>query len=442
MKNAKIIVFVCLLFGFAFMGCSWKSDNIEHSITRDIFYKQNLFSHAGQSAAVFGDRIFYISQEESKNGIYSMYHDGSDVKIEFEVPKTTKLIITSGAYYYIGLKKVLEKNEQLFALYEVDRDSLNKNEVAYSNYSVSEQVSVVDAYVTESGTIAVLDISSLIGSAPPQDGAFVIHPNSDDAKKEPVNKITNPEELKEIIENEINNNKWSQKEIVKNLYICLYNNDLIISSDFFIDLSGQNNKIGRYCSYIDAFHGDYIMSNLSLLDTQYFKALSADENLIICSLNNKIMFVDRSCLDVQDEITLKGIGEEMKITYIYKYDDSIFALVRKFRSDETKLFVLNVKTHGTQEVTSFNKNRLLLHIEKDKAFIAEKNIIKCITLEQNGVGETLYEIDMNGNIVKDNIFEIAGDWLFIYKRAAKTSTNHHQLMYKVNIRTKKIIDVS
>ncbi|MFA5675602.1 MAG: hypothetical protein WDA65_03685 [Christensenellales bacterium] len=440
-KYIKIIIFICLFFCIALMGCSWKTENIEYSIAEDIFRKQNLFSYAGQSAAVLGDRIFYISQEESKNGVYSMCHDGSDVKIEFEVPKTTKLIVTSEVYYYIGLKKVLEKNEQIFALYGVDRNSLNKNEVIYSNYNLSEQASVVDAYVTESGTIAVLDISGLIGSAPPQNGAFVVQPNADDAKEEHFDKVTNSEELKKKIKNEIEDDKSNRKEIDKDLYISLEHDGLITSSDFFIELSGQKNIIGRYCSYLDAFYGEYIMSNLNLLNSQYFKVLFADNNTIICSLNNKLIFIERSCLDVQDEITLKGTSEEMKITYIYIYENNIFALLNKFKSDETKLFIVNTNEHEVKEVATFNKNKLLLHLEKDKAFIAEKNIIKCNTLDQNGIGETLYEIDMKSDIVTDNIFEIAGDWLFIYKRTAKTSVESHRLIYKVNIRTKEIIEV-
>ena len=406
-KRATIGI-LALIILFCWAGCRIYSNGYEYSDTKSAMHKQDVWAYTGQSAACRDGRIYYVSQEGDKDGIYSMKDDGSDVRFELDAPKITRLIVKDDSIYYVGVNEVYE-GEKHFGLYQYDRNTSALQEVQYTE----SPDSVYDAYVTEDGTVCVMEVYSTIGSVSPHNYAYIYN------NKEP----------------------FEEKEISDGRYIQR-NSEVIYARDE-LTAGGRSNLVGdRNVSFVDAKTGMAIMNNIYLDEDRYFKALYAQDKKIWCSLDNSLLEIDSETLKINyiyafndDEL------KDLKLSYMYKDGDMAYVIFEKQWSDSQWVYALDLESSSYDKIETFSSAKELLHIEDGRIIWAQGNKVYCNSLSQDGIGDTLFEIEMPENIVSNTILEIAGDWLFIHQKAQTAGTDTNQLLYKVNLRTQEIIDV-
>ena len=69
-------------------------------------FKQDKLSSRGFAAAVYKNRIYYISNEKSEPGVYSMNMNGSDIQLEAKNPSITHIQLYKDNLYYLGLWEI------------------------------------------------------------------------------------------------------------------------------------------------------------------------------------------------------------------------------------------------------------------------------------------------------------------------------------------------
>ncbi|MGI5850456.1 MAG: hypothetical protein ACOX8Q_10415 [Christensenellales bacterium] len=408
LNKTVILSILVLMILFCFVGCRTYTKGYEYSYTQSAMHKQHVGAYTGQSAACHNGRIYYVSQEGDKDGIYSMKDDGSDVRFELEAPKITRLIVMDDSIYYVGVNEIFE-GEKHFGLYQYNRNYAGLQQVMYTEYPDS----AYDAYVTEDGTICVLEVHGTTGSIAPDDYAYIYN------NKEPFVSAT-----------------------VSGHCMIQRNDEVIYTGGILYDGYILKNMVSEVnCSFLDATTGMMVMDNMYAGDNRYFKALYAQDKKIWCSLNNSLLEIDSETLKINyiyvfDDDDLK----DLKLSYMYNCKDIAYVIFEKRWSDVQWVYALDLERSAYNKIETFNSGKALLHIENGQIIWAQGNKIHCNSISKNGIGDTAYEIEMPQNIVGNNILEIAGDWLFIHKKAQAARTDTNQLLYKVNLKTQQIID--
>ena len=383
---------------------------MEYSDTDDVARKQDVHADTGQSTAYFDGRIYYISQEDGEDGIYSMLEDGSDVHFELSVPKITRMIVTQDYIYYVGAKSPEEyEGQKVFSLYQFDRSTFETIEVEYSD-SIQ---SVYDAYVTDGGVVCVLVKRGPRGMVPPSNFAYIK-----------------------------NSSEFLKADISLNGH--LESNDEVIFAHDELNAFGKSNLVGDYnVSFLDANSGVAVMNSVELNAVPYFKVLYAEGDKIWCSLDNNLLEIDRKTLQVSFiYMNFDDKVHDMKITEMYMHDDAAFVIYEKQLGGTQLFYRLDLEYAAYNELMTFNKGKVLLKVEDEYVLWAKGNkIFSSQYIDERYrwiIGEPKLEIEMPENIVANNILEIAGDWLFIHKKASSADTETNQLLYKVNLVTKEI----
>lgn len=402
-------------------GCHIYQEGFEHSKTESIVRKQDTLINSGQYAAYNNGRIYYISQENGNDGIYSMNNDGSDVQFELSVPKITDLIVTNDYFYYVGFNRVI-KGEKYFGLFQFDRTKSKTTEVS----NTEDPESVYDAYVTRSGAIYVLAPSPLASSLPPTNYSYVIN-NSD-----------------EFITKKMLGNGQLNLHYGKNSEVFL----LFCKDDY---ASNRINAISSHnASFVDINNGTAFMDDLWIKDEPYFKALCAYDNKVWFSIDDVLYELDLELMGINFIYTISSMPQDditsgMKISEMYLSGDNAYIIFKEGTEDTEHLFALNLEKPTYSKLGDFNSKKALLNFANGKILWAEGDVIHCYSINvtefYSYIGGSVFEIKMPENIIDNKILETAGDWLFIYEKGEKTSTDPNRLLYKVNLLTKKIVDV-
>lgn len=403
-KQVRVFVIFILIVIF-FCGCRTYSPSYEYSDTRNIMRKQDVYINTGQCTAYYDGRIYYISQEDGYDGIYSMDENGGDIRFELSTPKITRLIVLEDSIYYVGVKEVYN-GETLFGLYSFNRANSTVEEVQYTQYPDS----VDDAYIATDGTVCVMEDYGVKTSNSPKDYLYLC---------------------------------GSQSFISSNI-----SNDCIIQLNSQLVFSGNNlymdaeNLIGdESCALLDAITGNILMDNTELYKAPYFKALYAQDDKLWFALDNELLEIDRETLKINFVYRFDNAVDNMKLTQMYKTEDIAYVLFEKRGSDIQLLYALQLEQAWSMEIGSFNNNKVLLHISNGSICWAENDMIYCNIINEAGIGSSIFDIEMPKSIIKGNLLEIAGNWLFIYKSAQAAGVQTNQLLYKVNLSTQNIIAV-
>ena len=94
-----ICIVLLILIASIIHGCFFDIDQPQIRVNM----KQDVMSDNGISAAVSGDRIYYVSNEEKTSGIYSMKMDGTDVQLEVSNPSVLYIQIFEDEIVYSGI---------------------------------------------------------------------------------------------------------------------------------------------------------------------------------------------------------------------------------------------------------------------------------------------------------------------------------------------------
>ena len=411
-----LVLVTFVLMGF---GCTiYMPWNLEESKTRTVMYKPDANHYAGQMAVCWDNRIYYVSDETGDDGIHSMKTDGSDVRFEFEAPKITRLIATDDAFYYVGVYKIEEKNHQLFALFKKEHD-LSELEMLPMVYEYAE--STCDAYITQDRAIAVIEIAGTTSSAGTQETLNFIG----------VDRIV-----------EINNGDkyfFDNKEVYS---FNVYADELgayAFSGEITSYHDGENVQIEQM-SVVDTLKGISVMSYISHESMQYIKLLYVLDNTFVFGEYNKLVLMDRDTREKYKKIVVENIEEDMWIDYVFECDNGFMAIAKQENRNNDKLFFINTDTDETAELMKLN-DKVLIDVRENKVLYAQGNFIRCQAVNELSLGDMIYEIRMPENVMRNNVFEIAGDWLFIHKHVNNVEWATNQLLYKINLKTQEVIDV-
>ena len=260
---------------FCLFGCRTYIPGTEYSLTRDVMRKQNTWVDTGQSAAFYGDKIYYVSQENGQDGIHSMNKDGTDVQFICSAPKITRLIVSEKRLYYVGVKETYE-GVKLFGLFSYDLESNITEEIPYTD----SPSSVYDAYVTEDGTSYVLEMGNVSAPYVPRKLLY-IYPKPDDLAASTV--MTYDKDKSEL---------WQNGEI---LYI--YEN--AVSQDNDPDMEPDNFIDEGPFSFLNLSTGAALMDNLEeAYSERYFKVLLKQDDVIWCSMGNTLLEINADSAEV------------------------------------------------------------------------------------------------------------------------------------------------
>ena len=408
-------VFVTLIVG---SGCVHLQRNLEESKTREVMYKPHPTHYAGQMAVCWGDRIYYVSSESGKDGIHSMRSDGSDVRFEFEVSKITRLIATDEAFYYVGVYEIEEKNHQLFALFKKEHD-LSESEMLPMVYEYAE--STCDAYVAQDKVIAVIEIAGTTSSVGTQETLNFIG----------VDRIV-----------EINNGDKYYFDNSQVYSVNVYADELgtyAFSGEITRYHDGENVQIEQM-SVVDTLTGISVMSYISHESMQYIKLLYVLDDTFVFGEYNKLVLMDRYNHEKYKKIEVKNMEEGMWIDYVFKCDDGFVAIVKQENRNNDQLFIINTDSDETAEIMKLS-DKILIDVQVGSVFYAKGNRIYCQAIDGISLGDVVCETRIPENLMRNKVFEIAGDWLFIHKHVNNVEWATNQLLYKVNLKTQEVIDV-
>lgn len=425
-KIATILAVFLLLMLF-FSGCHFYFGNHDWSDTENTKLKQNVNAYFGQLAAYYDGRIYYVSQEKGDNGLYSMNPDGTDITFECGLPKITHLIIRPDGYYYVGLKEI-EEGQRIFGLYFNDKTSNTAEEIQYWE----DQQCVNAAYVAEDGTICIIEKQHINTSIPPEDSTYITDSRiqSSDTGEEPDTRI-----VSDVLQ-------YNTGNVTDGFVIDISKNFIVGREDHIpYEVEEDNYPYGKNhigydgFSFYDINQKEIIMDSNVLNNDNVFKIQYADEERILCSVNNKLIEMNPETLETRCEYKFDNTNEKMKITFLFKSGDIVYAVFESYGNSNKELYYLDLNTLSNGKAATFNTGKRLLNIYNGTILWAEGNGIYCSNLSENGIGDNIFNIDMPENIVDNTISEVASDWLFIHRLSNDKTTN--KLLYKINLKTQE-----
>ena len=99
---------------------------------------------------------------------------------------------------------------------------------------------------------------------------------------------------------------------------------------------------------------------------------------------------------------------------------------------------MNSKRLNYTELKTFDDKSILLNFQVDCVIYAEEDKIICQEVGEDGLGDIEYELEFNDNIVQNCLFEVVGNWVFIYDKGKPNNQSPFELVYRVNLKTKEI----
>ena len=411
-RTFALILIMVLLFSF-FAGCQVR--NFEWCNVKDTLYKNNVNGAYGQFATGYKDRIYYISNDNDKDGVYSMDSGGEDIRIEFEFNKIIKLIVTDEKIYFIGFEDIGKRKQEIYSFYEFDRES----KVISVIRGDVENESVENALITGS-EIFLRVIESLNSSQAPNSFTYDILD-----KKNECLISTNLEGLDNEHEYEIS----------------IYENYIITSVKYLYSMN-SNLESGKYDTNTSVYSistGESLMWRHLEAENNNFKVIYTDDNNIYLSYMNQLIVYDRDTIELKEIISFAGISDYEQIDYLIKSEESM-VLIFNSNKDNIRLFSLDKDTFKYNEIKSFNDETVLINVQNGGILFADDNQIIFQSMSVDGLEEVEYIIDFDEDIVDNNVFEVATNWLFIYSKGKKSDTSSFELLYRVNLETEEIIE--
>ena len=418
-KKALFVMVIALLVSIGCGGCNRFFEvldkDIDYGHICDVMRKQDVWMYTGQSAAVHDGRIYYVSQEGEEDGIFSMDLEGGDVQFELAVPKITRLIVNDDSIYYIGADEI-DEGDTLYGLYQYDRALDTLVEIAYTD----NMGSAYDAFVTSDTTVCVMDHYGAGGSAPPRYFTYLCN------------------DIEEYYSVELDKYEYFRR----NEHI-VYTTGKIFYGEFDNLISDDD------CSVIDPATGTMVMDGTKSSGYDH-RALYCEPNRLWVSKGITLSTYDPHSFVPMEGFLFEGeysnenekVGTSDKaITFFFMQDDMVYVTVIQDYSETMWLCYLDPKTGENGEMAAFDKEKVLIDVSDKGVLWAQDNKIVCSALNGGEIGSILFEIEMPENVVQDNLLEIAGDWLFVHKKAHVADTETNQLLYKVNLKTHEVIDV-
>jgi len=401
-----ILIVVCL---FVLTSC-----NLSRPDPPDvkIGFKNDTSGDLGMAAAVYGDRIYYTSNELGKAGICSMKPDGSDVRQEIVNPSIMMLQLFQGKLYFCGLNTIEQTTatpiQAHHALFAKNIDGSTK----YKDLDPEHGDNKVGVYVNDDLLLVYWN-----------DGGQGIKLLKGEKLKPKTIKVSF--KYKKIT---VENKFYIQGNTLATYYPATYQNE---DKPYIVDM-GTGNLV------------------LKCDTTEGTKAFCMDDENLYCSYNEMVVVFNRSDYSVKARIIPGGLTSDYTIENISRFGGDLYILADRWTDEGSsllseKLYHADAKTLSCSEVLSLDKNQRVLGMTERMILLDGGKIYKA-ALKGGSIGEKTKLIDAPGDISSRNyMVDYAGDWMFLYKVYPETGSPVYgdspgqQLLYKINLKSGEVV---
>jgi hypothetical protein len=443
-KYFSIIILVAMLLILA--SCSPQyPDNLR------INFKNDKSSNSGYVAAVYEDRIYYVSNELGTAGIYSMKPDGSDVRMEAENPSITSLQLCDGILYFDGLYRINKRHGSIqtstindHTIYSCD---LGGNPTR-ANY-VHRNYNIKGFYVSQNGYI-LARYGALMEDLHMFDPAFSESFSVIDNKIATIS-------LEYTSKNELYSDEYGMEEsnedeniILKSIYQF---GDFIFVAEH-VPGDHDYNWISGDPYVLDSNTGELVLS-FDRRQGDALKALYMDESSIFCSYKEMVVIIDRATYQVRTTFIPEGISDEYHIVHMSKYGNSVYMIADYWRDQDEKtpplmgekIYIMDSKTFESKELLNLGSNQRVIGMDENFIILLDDGVIYKMNPDNGNPDDRIKLCDAPADIYsKNHAIDYAGDWMFVYKIYPENGPFTYgsdlpgqQLLMKVNLSSGEII---
>ena len=442
---------VVILIIFVSMLLSACSNNFLPELR--VNFKQNPQRNSGIASAVYGDRIYYVSNELGKSGIYSMELDGSDVRMEVENPSVIYLQVVDGELVYSGIYRADENNKSSLPAtgycHKIYETSRNTPQFTIINELLDKsRFNIVDAYRTGEGVTACTENAGLDGES--YTTLYILKMEGGEILQEETFQF-------DYIWSQIENDRRVLEQETAEVKVDRY-------ADATVLYRGEREEDENYYLYRSGAVLTDQSSHTLGIGIKYH-ILNMDGNIIHASFHNGNVF-DRGMLIEIDlnkkEIrtnTPAGLGENERAVYAAEHNGEILVVTenatdyRELRlyPGNQKLQILDTETLELREIFAAGEEEQILAVQDEYIVTLEGNTIYKYILKDEIVNMRSRIAEING-LVKERSSPIeqyqvdtAGDWLFFYKIHGGYVSSYdidmgQQLRYKINLETGEVLE--
>ena len=442
-RNLLFVIVLALLFACA--GCVARSPEFNNLDTY-LFYAnmKPALANYGKKAAVYDNRIYYLSAELGKQGIYSMSLDGTDVRQEFSAADIRSLTVDASGFYYSCFSHVGTNDNGEYRCFQLlYRDSAAGAPIDLisqaENPVQSDLENIWDFYLADDGSVyfrtAQMDfylgcinlsvsaidqgriltmpdysipLDNLSAIRDPQlDGGLVIYQRKN--QMFPVSTYTATEA------------DWAKIYDDENVSMFDMTKQTTVLPIDALFLSGAERGNGRYSDHWLLRYTD--QGVLLAYEAGIYKYVGIDETLCSFPKTESIY----STYDTGSDIFL--------MTKTFRKDGWVQNKFRKLFHIPTQkgenLYRLDPLTGVCPAILKLREGEAFLFIDDDTVTTASGKEISIYAIH-NDNAELLRTIQVEHTIVdRANKVDSAGDWLFFYR--FNEQTQRDELIEKVNI---------
>lgn len=432
-----------------------------------INFKSNKLSDRGYAAAIYNDRIYYISNENGDSGIYSMNNNGTDIIFEGKNPSITGIQLKDNHLYFIGLNS-LHNTESTWPSFSASEHTVYSKYLKGENNKINkvslapEHFNIKNFYFSHNGYV-IFETGTLEGETYIKDLA--------NSRSNIYSSSATSEKLNYPNIGDISNDDG----VSRNLYFYQLGEILIITRPYVSEYKSDNkvNEIWNSdrVNIIDNSANEHIIKNNIPTERNFiddFQILCVDDNHIYCTYNDKyenkeidfqdnVQFniINKNNLKIENSFYLEEISQNEKISHTVEYNGDLYMIIDEWSSREyermpikkEKLIAMNKHTYDCKIITEMNNGARIIGLTADNIiYFKNKELFKA-KLENYQVKNSEKILDMSVNLNNgDYTIDYAGDWMFIYKiyggftYASVGNNPGQQLLYKINLKTGKVVE--
>ena len=440
-KYIKVIILIGLVL--ILVSCSsLKPDNLK------IDFKRDKSSYLGYAAAVYEDRIYYVSNELGTSGIYSMTSDGSDVRLEAASPDITSIEVKEGILYFSGLFRINKSGGIWRDQFYTDNEHTLYS-CAFSGYTktvdyINSNYNVPKFYISQNGYAAIS-----YGSEGTQELRLFDKERNESFSDTSDKIVTISFQYieKSVFDTKSGNLEDKTENILKNIYQF---GDLLIIARH-VPEDNDYNRIPGDPYILDSNTGELVLA-FDRKQTDALKAFCMDEENIYCSYKEMMVILDKATYQVKTTFIPDGLSNEYNITYLTKYGDKIYIIADYWRGQDNeslpllgeKLYIMDPNTFECTQLLDLGSNQRTIGMYENYIILLDNGTIYKVDLNGGIIGERTKLLDAPSDIYSQPYtIDYAGDWMFIYKTypeyGSKSDLPGQQLLYKINLQNGEVI---
>ena len=441
-KSVTIILSAILVLILA--SCSpLHSDNLR------IDFKPDKSSNYGYAAALYEDRIYYVSNELGDAGVYSMALDGSDVRLETANPSVTNLELSGGVLYFTGLYRIKDRRGS------IQTDTINNHAVYYGNPGGTfEKAGYLDPVYNIKGFYFSRNGYSVFRYGATIEELHLFDAIRSESFSDTSDTITDVSFQYNNVDDytlAINHGESSTEEILKNVYQF---GDLLIITKHIPEDHKNIYWITGDPYVLDSNTGELVLK-FDRNQANELKAFYMDEENVYCSYKEMIVILDKETYQVKTTFIPGELSYKYNITYMTKLGDQVYIIADYWKDqiDRTlpllgeKLYIMNPGTFECNMVLDLGSNQRVIGIEENHIILLDHGAIYRVSLDDEQTGSRTKICDAPSDIdSKNHTIDYAGNWMFIYKNYPEngaftygSDSPGQQLLYKINLETGEII---